>query len=62
MSHALVIANIDRAGDHAAVLGVVVVVAAVGGLLYGLVRLAVKSRADRTRSARGPETDRRPHA
>lgn len=62
MSHALVIANIDRAGDHAAVMGVVVLVAAIGGLVYGLVRLAVRSRAGRTRSARGPETDRRPDA
>jgi hypothetical protein len=62
MSHALVIANIDRAGDHAAVLGVVVLVAAVGGLVYGLVRLAARSRAARTRTARGPETDRRPDA
>ena len=62
MSHGFVLANIDRAGDHAAVLGVVVVVAAVGGLVYGLVRLAVKGRAGRARSARGPETDRRPDA
>jgi hypothetical protein len=60
MSQALVLANIDRAGDHAAVVGVVVAVAAMGGLVYALVRLAGKSRAGRTRSARGPETDRRP--
>jgi hypothetical protein len=58
MSHALVIANIDRAGDHAAVLGVLVLVAAIGGMVYGLVRLAGKSRAARTRSTR----DRRPDA
>jgi hypothetical protein len=61
MSHALVIANIDRAGDHAAVLGVLVAVAAVGGLIYGLVRLAARSRASRARSNR-PGTDRRPDA
>lgn len=62
MSHALVIASIDRAGDHAAVLGVLVLVAAIGGLVYGLGRLAAGSRAGRTRSARGPDTDRRPDA
>jgi hypothetical protein len=55
MSGALVIANIDRAGDHAGVLGALVLVAAVGGLVYGLVRIAAKSR---TRS----KTDRRPDA
>jgi hypothetical protein len=59
MSHALVIASIDRAGDHAAVLGVLVLIAAIGGLVYGLVRLGVKSRA---RSARGQGSDRRPDA
>ena len=52
-----VIASIDRAGDHAVVLGVLVAVAAVAGLIYGLVRLVGKSRAGRTRSERasGPE-------
>jgi hypothetical protein len=44
---ALVIASIDRAGDHAAVLGVFLAVAAIGGLVYGLVRLAAKTRAGR---------------
>jgi hypothetical protein len=58
MSHALVIANIDRAGDHAAVLGVLVLVAAIGGIVYGLVRLARRSRASRARSARGGDSDR----
>jgi hypothetical protein len=62
MSHELVLASVDRAGDHAAVLGVVVLVAAAGALVYGLVRLAVRSRARRTPSARGPETDRGPDA
>jgi hypothetical protein len=54
----LVIASIDRAGDHAAVLGVIVVIAAVGGLVYGLVRLVGNSRAGRTRSEHrsGPDT------
>lgn len=49
MSYALVFASIDRAGDHGAVLGVVVLVAAAGGLVYGLLRLAIKSRANRDR-------------
>ena len=59
MSHALVIANIDRAAGHAAVLGVLVGVTAVGGLIYWLIRLAARSRA---RSTRGPGTDHRPDA
>ena len=52
------IASIERAGDHAAVLGVAVVIAAIGGLGYGLVRLVGRSRAGRTRSDRasGPES------
>ena len=58
MASDLVIASIDRAGDHAAIMGVVVAVAVVGGVLYGLVRLAVRGRAARARSA----TDRRPDA
>jgi hypothetical protein len=58
---ALVIANLDRAGDHAAVLGVLVAIAAVGGLIYGLVRLAARSRARRTRPNR-PGADRMPEA
>jgi hypothetical protein len=59
MSQALVIASIERAGDHAAVLGVLVVLAAAGGLVYGLVRLAARSRAARARSAPGTEANRR---
>jgi flagellar biogenesis protein FliO len=54
----LVMASIDRAGDHAAVvLGVLAVIAAVVGLVYLLVRLVGKSRAGRTHSDRasGPE-------
>jgi hypothetical protein len=51
-SDALVIASIDRAGDHAAVFGVLLVVVAVGGLVYGLVRLVARSRkSDRTPDA-----------
>jgi hypothetical protein len=55
MSLELVLASIDRAASHAAVLGVVVAVAAVGGLVYGVVRHVGKSRAGRTRSDHGPE-------
>jgi hypothetical protein len=58
-SHTLVIASIDRAGDHAGVLGVVLAVAVVGGLLYGLARLVARSR---TRAVRRPGSDRRPDA
>jgi hypothetical protein len=58
LSHALIIASIERAGDHAAVFAVLVVVVAIGGLIYGVVRLAAKSRAGRTR----PESDRSPDA
>jgi hypothetical protein len=60
MSYALVIANVDRAGDHAAVLGVLVLVAAIGGMVYGLVRLAAKSRAGRARATPGADSDRGP--
>jgi uncharacterized membrane-anchored protein len=54
MSLALLIANVERAGNHAVVLGVLVLVAAAGGLVYGLMYL-VRSRA---RSKRGPEGTR----
>jgi hypothetical protein len=56
MSADLVIANIERAGDHAAVMGVVFAIVVLGGLVYGLVRLASRSRASRTRTA--PRTPR----
>lgn len=58
MAQALIIANVERAADHGAALGIVVLVAAVGGLLYGLVRLLGKRRAGRPRAGRGPGTDR----
>jgi hypothetical protein len=47
MGAALVIANLDRAGDHAAALGMLVGVALVAGVVYGLIRLVGKSRAGR---------------
>lgn len=56
-SVALVIAGIDRAGDHAAVFGVLLVVVAIGGLVYGLVRLVAKGRGARAR-----KSDRTPGA
>jgi hypothetical protein len=57
MDPEFVISSIDRAGDHAVVLGVLVGIAAVAGLIYALARLVGKSRAGRTRSERasGPE-------
>jgi hypothetical protein len=58
----LVVANVERAGDHAAIVGVLALVAAVGGAAYGLVRLVARSRASRTRPERGPETHRGPEA
>jgi len=54
VSGTLVIASIDRAGDHAAILGVLLLIAAVGGLVYGLVRVAVKSRT-RSKPPRRPD-------
>jgi uncharacterized membrane protein YidH (DUF202 family) len=58
LSHAVVIASIDRAGDHAAVVGVLLVAVAIVGLVYGAVRFAARSRAGRTR----PKSDRTPEA
>jgi hypothetical protein len=58
MGHWLVIAqggdHLSRAADHAAVLGVVALIAVVGGLVYGVVRFVGRSRADRRRSDHGP--------
>jgi hypothetical protein len=47
MGLALVIANLDRAGDHVAALGMLVGVAVVAGAVYGLVRLVGRSRPGR---------------
>jgi hypothetical protein len=57
LSRALVIAGIERAGDHAGVLGVLLLAVAIGGLVYGLVRLVAKSRVARAR-----KSDRTPDA
>jgi hypothetical protein len=54
---ALVLASLDRAGDHAGVFGVLLAVVAIGGLVYGLVRVAAKNRAARMR-----KSDRTPDA
>jgi hypothetical protein len=40
----LVIANLERAGDHAAVLGILILVAVVGVVVYGLIRLVGRRR------------------
>jgi flagellar biogenesis protein FliO len=61
MSHWLVIASnhaddhLSRAADHAVLIGVVLLIALVGGLAYGLVRIVAKSRAARPQSDRRPE-------
>lgn len=54
--------HLSRAADHAIVVGVVAVLAVVGGLIYSVVRLVGKSRAARTRSDHGPEGARGPKA
>jgi hypothetical protein len=46
MSDWILIASLDRAGDHGALLSMLIVVAVVGALVYGLY-LFVKSRAGR---------------
>jgi ABC-type nitrate/sulfonate/bicarbonate transport system permease component len=45
----LLIGNIDRAGDHAAIVGILLLIAFVGALGYGLVQV-VRKRAVRARS------------
>lgn len=68
MGHGLVLASehagdhLSRAADHAVLIGVALLIALVGGLVYGLVRLVGKSRAGRTRSDRGHEGARGPEA
>jgi hypothetical protein len=52
----LVIASIDRAADHAAVVGVLLAGVAIGGLAYGLFRLAAKARTVRTDRRRRRDT------
>jgi hypothetical protein len=54
------IASLDRAADHAVVLGVLVLMAAAGGLVYWLVQLAGRRRVRRSRSDRTPEGTERP--
>jgi hypothetical protein len=49
--HELVITSIDRAGSHL----ILLLIAAVGGLAYALVRLVIRKRAARSRSGRPPE-------
>ncbi|MGH2745913.1 MAG: hypothetical protein ACRDLY_10880 [Thermoleophilaceae bacterium] len=56
------LASIDRAGDHAMVLGLLVVIAAIGALVYGLVQLLRKRREGRTHAHRGREGAEGPEA
>ena len=62
MSRGLVLADISRAGDHVMVFGVLALIAAVGGLAYGLIRLVGKRRAGRAASERAAPNDRAPGA
>ena len=41
--------HLSRAGDHVVVVGVALLIALVGALVYWLVRLVGKSRSERTR-------------
>jgi hypothetical protein len=52
----LVIASIDRAADHGAVVGVILAAVAIGGLAYGLFRLAAKARTGRADRHRRRDT------
>ena len=60
----VLIGNIDRAGDHAAILGILLLIAFVGALGYGLIQvvrkrlLRARSDGSRSKSAQdwGPET------
>jgi hypothetical protein len=49
------IASIDRAADHAVVLAVLVLIVAIGGLVYWLIQLAARRRPGRAPSDRGPD-------
>ena len=51
------IASIDRAGDHAVVVGMLAMIALVGGLVYRLFQL-MKRRAGRSRSDQALHRDR----
>jgi ABC-type nitrate/sulfonate/bicarbonate transport system permease component len=57
----LLIGNVDRAGDHAAILGTLVLIALVGVLGYGLVQVVwkrvVRARSDGSGSKRAQDTD-----
>jgi hypothetical protein len=60
----LLIGNIDRAGDHGAILGILLLIAFVGAFGYGLIQvvrkrlLRARSDGSRSKSAQdwGPET------
>jgi hypothetical protein len=61
MATLVLFASLDRAGGHAAVVGLLVLIVVVAGLVYGLFQLVSRRRAGRTRSnraagsAEGPE-------
>ena len=62
--HHLLIAQVDHEPpvDHGVVLIAVVLIAAVGALVYGLVRLVARNRAGRTHRERGPKNGQAPRA
>ncbi len=51
----------ERAGNHIAIVGILVLIAALGGLAF-LVYRRFKSRTDRKSSERAPESDQDPEA
>jgi hypothetical protein len=55
MGLGIVMANLDRAGGHVLILGVLLGLAAVGGLVYGLVRLMARNRATRPPARSRPD-------
>jgi hypothetical protein len=54
------IGSIDRAADHAVVLAVLILIAAVAGVVYWLVQLAARRRAGRAHSDRSRESTEPP--
>jgi hypothetical protein len=56
MALGIVMADVERAGGHLVIVGVLLGLAAAGALAYGLIRVVAKSRAGRTPSPSRPGT------
>jgi hypothetical protein len=56
MGLGIVMADIERAGGHVAIVGVLLGLAAAGALAYGLIRVVARGRAGRTRTPSRPGT------